>query len=165
MLRYVSMPGEIAAGYRAGNADAYGMTPERHTSDGDGNPCRHCLRDIPAGVPMLILAYRPFDALGPYSETGPIFLCAEACSRESEPHVMPPIVASRQRFLMRAYNAEERIVYGTGAIVETADIEKTAAGLLAREETRFLHLRSAGYNCYQLRIKLEQPSQGMNQQA
>jgi hypothetical protein len=150
------MPSEIAAGYRAGNADAYGMTPEKCISDGDGNPCRHCLRDIPAGAPMLILAYRPFESLGPYSETGPIFLCAEACSREGDLHTMPPVVASRPRFLMRAYDAEERIVYGTGSMVETADIERIASGLLAREGTRFLHLRSAGYNCYQVRIELEQ---------
>ena len=29
--------------------DAYGMTPERRLSDGDGVPCRHCLRNVGAG--------------------------------------------------------------------------------------------------------------------
>ncbi len=54
-------------------------------SDGHGNPCRSCLADIRAGAAMLIVAARPFPALQPYAETGPIFLCAADCTPWSGP--------------------------------------------------------------------------------
>ncbi|MEZ5754860.1 MAG: DUF1203 domain-containing protein [Paracoccaceae bacterium] len=79
MLRFVPIPTEIARAYQADGLDSYGLLPERRVSDGGGNPCRHCLRMIPAGAGMLVLAHRPFGALQPYAETGPIFLCADPC--------------------------------------------------------------------------------------
>ncbi len=63
------------------------MPPERRTSNGVGVPCRHCLRNVEAGRDYLILAYRPFPALQPYAETGPIFLHAEPCERALETDV------------------------------------------------------------------------------
>ena len=50
--------------------------PERQVSDGSAVPCRHCLSDVAAGEPFLILAHRPFPEAQPYAETGPIFLRA-----------------------------------------------------------------------------------------
>jgi hypothetical protein len=55
------------------------LPAERAVSDGQGNPCRSCLHEVPAGAGMLILAARPFPAAQPYAETGPIFFCADAC--------------------------------------------------------------------------------------
>ena len=68
-----------AARLWAGGTDANGMAPERTVSDGDGNPCRHCLDMIGAGEPMLVLAHRPFATVQPYAEVGPVFLHAEPC--------------------------------------------------------------------------------------
>ncbi|MEM7642433.1 MAG: DUF1203 domain-containing protein, partial [Pseudomonadota bacterium] len=70
----------FVAAIRAGGPDANGRPAERAISNGNGNPCRACLRNIDAGDPMLILAARPFPELQPYAETGPIFLHAEACA-------------------------------------------------------------------------------------
>ena len=53
-------------------------------SDGGDNPCRHCLREIEKGKDMLVLTHRPFGNVQPYAESGPIFLCAEACERVFE---------------------------------------------------------------------------------
>ena len=50
---------------RDGGLDANGRVPERAVSDGDGNPCRHCLGMIGAGEPMLVLAHRPFETVQP----------------------------------------------------------------------------------------------------
>ena len=65
-------------GLRAGGGDAYGNPAERTISDGEGNPCRHCLGFVPKGEEMLILAHRPFGAVQPYAETGPIFVATVA---------------------------------------------------------------------------------------
>ena len=46
MIRFVAMPTEEARTFQAGGADANGQTPDRHISDGDGMPCRHCLKNI-----------------------------------------------------------------------------------------------------------------------
>ncbi len=59
-LKFIALATETARALQAGNPDANGQAPERQVSDGPGLPCRHCLTDIAAGEPFLILAHRPF---------------------------------------------------------------------------------------------------------
>lgn len=84
MITFTAIPTEIARAYQAGGPDANGQPPERHISDGGGNPCRHCLGLIPKGAKMLVLAHRPFPNPQPYAEIGPIFLCASSCAAGGE---------------------------------------------------------------------------------
>lgn len=151
MLRFLPIPTEIARAYQAGGVDSYGLLPERKISDGGGNPCRHCLRMIPEGKGMLVLAHRPFGTLQPYAETGPIFLCADPCEAGGGPE-LPEILASSE-YIVRGYGADERILYGTGGVVETGRIPARATELLAMQEVAFVHVRSARNNCFQLRIE------------
>lgn len=151
-IRFLPMPTETAAAYWSGGNDAYGLKPERQVSDGDGVPCRHCLRLVGAGEPYLILAHRPFPALQPYAETGPIFLHAEPCAAHQPSADMPPMLTSRD-YIVRGYSAENRILYGTGAVVPNADIPAYARDLLDREDVAYLHIRSARNNCYQCRVE------------
>lgn len=152
-IYFSAMPTAVARAFQAGGLDANGQLPERHISDGDGIPCRHCLQDVAAGEPYLILAYRPFPAAQPYAELGPIFLHAEACERYPEHAELPPVVARSERLLLRGYNAHNRIVYGTGQIVPSAMIPTAAAELLQRPEVAYIHVRSATNNCYSCRIE------------
>jgi hypothetical protein len=55
-------------------------------------------------------------------------------------------------YIVRGYGADDRIVYGTGAVVPTAKIAERAEVLLAREGISYVHVRSARNNCYQCRI-------------
>lgn len=151
-IRFLPMPTETAAAYWNGGKDAYGLTPERQISDGDGVPCRHCLRLVSAGSPYLILAHRPFPGLQPYAETGPIFLHAERCEAHEPSEDMPPMLVSRD-YILRGYSAEDRILYGTGAVVANADVPDYAAKLLEREGVAYVHIRSARNNCYQCRVE------------
>jgi len=80
---FTALPTAEVRALRTGGRDAYGQVPEVSVSYGPGNPCRHCLRFVPEGRPMLILAHRPFPAPQPYAETGPIFLCADDCARHA----------------------------------------------------------------------------------
>lgn len=134
--------------------DANNQPPERRRSDGDGNPCRHCLAEIGPGEPMLVLAWRPFPSPQPYAELGPIFLHAEPCPRwKGAAGEFPPMFLGWEQLLIRGYDADDRIIYGTGRVVHTAELNNAAGDLLARPEVAYLHARSATNNCYQCRIE------------
>lgn len=153
LIKFVAMPSAEARAFQGGAPDAYGRAPERRISDGVGVPCRHCLRTVPAGAPYLVLAYRPFPAMQPYAETGPIFLCAGECERAPDSDVMPDLFRAGTEWLLRGYGHDERIVYGTGAVTAKKDICTRAHALLQRDDVAYLHMRSASNNCYQVRIE------------
>jgi hypothetical protein len=151
-IRFKALPTEAVRALQRGGPDAYGFTPERRVSDGDGVPCRHCLGNVAAGEDYLILAYRPFPTLQPYAETGPIFLHARECERAADSEAIPEMLASRE-YIVRGYGHDDRIVYGTGAVVRTAEIPAYAAALLRQPDVAHAHVRSASNNCYQCRIE------------
>lgn len=151
-LHYTAISTESARDYQSGSNDANGQRPERHISDGQGNPCRHCLSDISAGEPLLIMAYRPIPIAQPYAEVGPIFLHAEACDRYDGSAGIPAIFLDRSQMLIRGYGEDDRIVYGSGHVIATSAIEQTAQRLFEQPEISYIHLRSASYNCFQCRI-------------
>ena len=152
-LRFVALDSRSVAALRDGAADVNGQLPERQVSDGGGNPCRHCLDDIAAGRPMLVLAHRPFPAPQPYAELGPIFLHAEDCPRYREEAGVPAMFLRRDSILLRGYGADDRIVDGTGKVIPTEDIAAMANCLFERHDVAYIHLRSASNNCYQCRIE------------
>lgn len=154
-IKFVSMPTATARAYQSGAPDANGQVPERHISSGDGVPCRHCQQDVAAGEAYLILNYRPFPALQPYAESGPIFLHADQCPRYPEIADLPPVLAIRKLVLLKGYNAEDRIVYGTGQLVPPVELGAAAAAILARPDVAYVHARSAFNNCFQVRIEAQ----------
>lgn len=151
-IRYEAMPTDLVRNLQAGAPDANGQVPERRVSDGTGNPCRHCLTDVTAGDPILVLAHRPFPSAHPYAEQGPIFLHAEPCTRHDSDAGMPSMFRERTGYLVRGYDRSDRIVYGSGSVVAPDALDARAADLLARNDVAYLHVRSGSYNCYQCRI-------------
>jgi len=151
MIEYTALPTETVRALQDGQPDAYGNTPERSISGGDGTPCRHCLRHIDKGKDMLILAFCPFDNLQPYAETGPIFLCANRCARGGGQD-LPEILTTAPGYLIKGYSANERIVYGTGMIVAPARMTAQATAICKDLRVAYIHVRSARNNCYQARI-------------
>ena len=151
-IRCIALPTERVRQLQAGGADDYGLVPERRISDGDGTPCRHCLRHVAAGETYLVLAYRPFPARQPYAETGPIFLHAGACERAEDGEALPQIADVTPDFIVRGYGTDDRIVYGTGAVTPTELIAARADELFGRSDVAYIHVRSARNNCYQFRI-------------
>lgn len=142
---------------RAGGPDDNGQPAEHAVSDGAGNPCRSCLDDIPEGAEMLIAAARPFSTLQPYAETGPVFFCAGNCTPWNGAG-LPPVLTSRQDYLVKGYTADERINYGTGAIVNAADLDETLGALLSRTDVAFADIRSSRNNCFQARAFTANPA-------
>ena len=84
MPRFLPMPTEVARACQAGGVDSHALLPERRVSDGGGNPCRHCLRMIPEGKGMLVLAHRPFG-------TGGVVPTGRIVARAEELLVMPGV--------------------------------------------------------------------------
>lgn len=150
-MHFTAMPTATVRSLQNGAADAYGLPPEHSISDGAGNPCRHCLRNITKGSAMLILAHRPFEGLHAYAETGPIFLCADACTQGGGT-ALPPILETSPDYLLKGYGAQDRIVYGTGRIVTSPDISAYVTDVFADPDVAYIHVRSARNNCYQARI-------------
>ena len=146
-----ALPTDTVRALQGGAPDANGQTPERRLSEGAGNPCRHCLRDIAEGAPILVLAHRPFPALQPYAETGPIFLCADPCERHPSGPDLPPALRTSPDYLVKGYGRDDRIVYGTGAVVACETMTGRISEILEREDVAYVHIRSARNNCYQAR--------------
>ncbi|MES0825677.1 DUF1203 domain-containing protein [Ruegeria sp. SCP11] len=151
MFKITALPTDDVRALQAGGPDAYGATPERTVSTGAGNPCRHCLQNIPEGKEMLILAHRPFLETQPYAETGPIFLCAASCERH-EGAGMPEILTTSPDYLIKGYGLDDRIVYGTGVVTPMDRMSAAITEIFARPDVAYIHVRSARNNCYQARI-------------
>lgn len=150
---YEAMESAVVSALRAGGPDANDQPAERGArSSGRGEPCRHCLANVPAGEDYLILAHRPFPELQPYAECGPVFLCAGDCVRWAGDGV-PPILTSSPDYLLKGYTGDYRILYGTGRIVAQAGVEGYARELLSDPRVAFVDVRSARNNCFQLRIR------------
>lgn len=149
-MLYSGLTPQIATDLRADGPDAFGNPAEHAVSDGAGVPCRHCLRIIPKGVAFLIVAHKPFTTTQPYSEIGPIFLCAVECPAPSGS--LPQVLTASPDYLLKAYSPDERIIYGTGAITPTGEVEPYAATLLERADVAFVDVRSAKNNCWLARI-------------
>lgn len=153
-LIYRALPSSRVAGWRRGLPDDNGQPPERAAapSTGSGTPCRHCLAQVPKGQAYLVLGARPFAALNPYAECGPIFLCEGDCPA-GDCTSLPEAMLGSHAYIVRGYSADERIVYGSGGVVPTDLIPARAAALLARPEVAFVHVHSASNNCYHFRIE------------
>lgn len=152
-LLFSGMPSHLAAAYRGGAPDANGQVPERRVSDGDGVPCRHCLKNVEAGEAYLVLGYRPFPAPQPYAEVGPVFIHADECPAYSPAEGLPERERrGRSGRILRGYGRDDRIVYGTGIVVGSDRIEAEAEAILERPDVAYVHMRSATNNCFTLRI-------------
>jgi hypothetical protein len=153
MIQFNGMPTDSVRALQQGGLDAHGQQAESAISDGEGNPCRHCLEMIEKDAPFLVLAWRPFSGINPYTETGPIFLHSIACEAyDNDTESLPPVLADSADFIVRGYDVDERIVYGTGGVVPREEIVRRAEKLFENKRVCFIHVRSSSNNCWQARI-------------
>jgi hypothetical protein len=156
-LFYEPIASDLVRALRTGAPDANGQPAERGAiASGQGEPCRHCLKNVPEGSGYLILAHRPFPAPQPYAETGPIFLCADDCPAWGG-EGLPPILTASADYLLKGYTHGHRILYGTGRITPRHQLEVYARELLADPRVAYVDVRSARNNCFQLRIRRAAP--------
>ncbi|MDF1609855.1 DUF1203 domain-containing protein [Hoeflea sp. YIM 152468] len=147
-FEYLPMDQATAERLRAGGPDSYGNVPERQISDGAGIPCRRCMEFVDKGEPYLIAAWRPFSALNAYTETGPIFLHAAPCAPQDRPPQDLPAFLASPDYILRGYDSDERIVYGTGGVIRRHAIAARIEELLSQPSVTAVHIRSSRNNCY-----------------
>lgn len=151
-IKFTALPTDQVRALRAGGPDANGQTAERVISNGQGNPCRHCLNWIAEGKEMLVLNHRPFGSVQPYAESGPLFLCADECERWEGDRVPPVLADEGEARLLKGYSSDDRIVYGLGRIVEPVEIPDQARTVLNDPRVSYVHVRSSTNNCFTCRI-------------
>ena len=135
---------------RRGAPDANGQPALHRIAEGVANPCRHCLDLIADGDGKLVLAYRPFDALQPYAEIGPIFLHQEPCVRYDHAG-LPAWFDFLEPAIVRGYGADDWIRYDTGHVVPGRELSTVCETILADASIAYVHIRSK-YNCFQCRV-------------
>ncbi|MEM1300473.1 MAG: DUF1203 domain-containing protein [Pseudomonadota bacterium] len=152
-VTFQALPTDIVQAYRAGATDANGCAAERMTCPAEKYaPCRHCLRYIPKGAEMLVLAHRPFNTAQPYAESGPIFLCADECRRWDNEGAPPVVAESDEDRLVKGYSEDDRIVYGLGKVVAPTDVAARARTVLDDPRVAYVHIRSSTNNCFTCRV-------------
>ncbi len=153
MTRFVfrAIPTDVARAYQDGGSDAYGRPSEHHTGDEAPGPCRHCMTLI-QGEAWLVLAHRPFSTLQPYAETGPIVMHARPCERHPDSSDPPALLLRARQLIVRGHSADERIVYGTGAVIAPDRLAETVTAVFDRPDVAFAHVRYAATNCFACRI-------------
>jgi hypothetical protein len=135
---------------RRGGPDANGQPALHRIAEGVANPCRHCLGLITEGDGKLVLAYRPFDTLQPYAESGPIFLHERECERY-ESDVLPAWFDFMDLAIVRGYDADHWIRYDTGNVVAGPALTAACRAILDDETVAYVHVRSK-FNCFQCRV-------------
>ncbi|MFD2207646.1 DUF1203 domain-containing protein [Kiloniella antarctica] len=152
-VRFLGIPNKKARLLQCGGHDENGQKPERMISDGSGFPCRHCLKPILNNEGVLVLSYRPFEDKQPYAETGPIFLHSDLCEEHQDNEELPDNIRSQGNTLLRGYNADNRIVYGTGQTVKSETVKEAALDMFKNEKISYIHARSTTNNCFTCRIE------------
>ena len=144
------IPSDEVDRIRRGGPDANGQPALTRIAEGVANPCRHCLELIAEGEEKLVLAYRPFETLQPYAETGPIFLHKTACARY-DGDALPAWFAFMDPAIVRGYSNDHWIRYDTGNVVRSADLTSACEQILSDDTIAYVHVRSK-YNCFQCRV-------------
>ena len=151
-MQFCAMQTDQARAMQAGAPDDNGQTAEIVISDGNANECRHCMQFIEQGEPMLIFGHRPFNSVQPFAELGPVLLHQRQCEQYKSSHGLPDIYTDRE-MIVRAYTAEDRIIYGTGKVIPMHTLNARAEALFREPDVAYLHVRSASNNCYHFRLE------------
>lgn len=150
-----SLPGGFLRRTREEGLDDLGQPIERLIAEG-GEPCRDVLRRARPGEALILASHTPFTQSGPFREFGPVYLLAEASGEEVRCDRLPLPPGDEttyfgQRFVLRAYSAEQRIVAAELAEAEAA--QSVMEALLSRPDTAYLQARFPTYGCFACRIE------------
>ena len=111
-------------------------------------PLRCCLTIAEAARPIALISYTPLTARSPWTETGPVFICAQECDGYPTVHELP----ARQRTgpkIMRTYRADESLNYDHITLVpDGVDIGAQLVALLEEPDVAIVHVRAVHAQCF-----------------
>jgi hypothetical protein len=148
-MHIAPLPQSYVDRLRTEGLDALGQPVRRVVAKG-GEPCRDVLRRALPGEELLLASFSPFVLEGPYREFGPVFVLARESHETIERESLPVGGYLRERFVLRAYSRDERIV--DAALVTPQDAQEMLARFFASDEVAFVHARFPTYGCFACRI-------------
>ncbi len=116
-----------------------------HRAEAAGSPLRCCLTRAGDDEPVVLFRYSPTAGRGPYEETGPVFVHAEACGGPERTDVLPDALRQAPRVL-RAYDAAGRI--HAGELASPDELDTAVGNLLADERVAEVQVRSLSHGCF-----------------
>ena len=144
----------IAARFRATQTDDRGNALRRMTAtDDSGFPCRVCLRCAEVGEEVLLGSYDLPRPRGIYWTPSPVFIHAEACVPYVADGALPEIVRRNTIVSVRAYDAQDMVLYDLGRIGCGSDIDDALATALDDPRTVFVNIHTARPGCMLCRVE------------
>jgi hypothetical protein len=145
-LRFLPIPSEVADEARRTLTDRFGH--RLHVTRTQA-PCRVCLKISKEPEDLILLSYQPLEDTGPYAETGPIFIHAQACEPYSDTQTFPSEFASRS-LVLRSYNAAGEIV---DSLVSPPGTHEQWANHLFNDAVAVeIHVRHISHTCFDFKI-------------
>jgi uncharacterized protein DUF1203 len=150
-IRVIAIPTNVANLVRSTSiAPGYGHPAITTVAAGYG-PCRHCLREfVIGGENRILFTYDPFHGIESLPLPGPVFIHETTCARYDENAGFPAPARAHKLTLVaygngRSHNAEVH--------VDDGNVEPVLERLLARDDTRYVHVRDTEAGCYDFRIE------------
>ena len=150
-FRCVPIPTETAQRWRQTGRDDAANPLRRAISTGTGAPCRHCLRNGTAGEEMLLGSYHLPGPTGIYWTPSPIFLHARNCAAYTGQDEIADIIRT-SLISVRAYDADQIILYDLGQVAEGPHADAPLARALADPRTAFVNIHTAKPGCLLCRV-------------
>jgi Protein of unknown function (DUF1203) len=132
------------------------------TDESGGAPLRCCLRTAMPGDRIVLIAYRPFDRLGPFAEVGPVFVHAEPCAGYAYPDRYPEGFRERE-LVFRPYRFDGWMAYSAIAIADGSRAEKVVEEIFADPAIEMIHTRNVYAGCYMFAIDRPAGDRGVSE--
>jgi hypothetical protein len=136
---------------RAQDADERGE-PLKHFPAEGWEPLRCCLRLPNPGERIALLSFSPFPHVGPWAESGPIYIHSGRCCGYTRPNELPSNFRTGPRIL-RTYRADGTLDYEDIMLVrEGDDLEEPIRQLLEKPVVSTIHVRAVMSQCFTYRV-------------
>ncbi|MEV5237724.1 DUF1203 domain-containing protein [Streptomyces cinnamoneus] len=140
--------------------DDAGVTRTPGLDPDGGAPLRCCLLHSTPGERILLVSYAPLRRWaaetgaepGAYDERGPVFIHAEECEGRAPGSGYPQAMHGARRVL-RAYDAQGRILGGRLVELPAAEVDAALAEVFADPRVALVHVRAVEFGCFLLEVR------------
>ena len=133
---------------REAGHDGHGNALSPFAAQGEGEPLRCCLRYADAGEQIVLISYAPFEHASVWTEVGPVYVHARACTGYSPTGHLPDQLARGPRVL-RTYDENRTMNYAHNTVVtDDSPLEPLIAHLLTEPGVSVVHVRTLAPQCF-----------------
>lgn len=142
--------------------DDAGLARRPFTDAGGGAPLRCCLRHSEPGERIALVSYAPLHRWaketgaepGAYDERGPVFIHAEECEgRAPGSGSGYPQEMHGARRVLRAYDAQGRILGGRLIEMPAADVDAALSEVFENPDVALVHVRAVEFGCFMVEVR------------